>query len=470
MILDSMLLSRIQFAFTISFHILFPALNVGLALFLAIIEGRWLKTRDPRLLSICKFWSKIFALTFGMGVVSGVVLAYELGTNFGPFIQVAGGVIGALFIYEVLAAFFLEAGFLGVMLFGWDRVSPPLHFLATCMVALGTLISSLAIMAANSWMQTPTGFYIENGQYVVENWKAVIFNPSYLPMTTHMVVASWLTTCFFVAGVSAWHLLKKQHIAVSQYCFRFSLLVALGVSILQVFIGDLLGLHVHHTQPLKTAAVEAIWETQKGAPFLFFAIPDTKQAKNHYALGIPKLASLLNTHQLEGEMLGLKSVPPADRPPVWISFWMFRLMVGIGFLFVAIALYAFWLNIRGKLFQKPWFYRICVAASPLGFVAVIAGWLVTERGRQPWLIYQHMRTLDGISQLPWQQVLTSLILIVIIYSVVFTFYLHYLFKVIRKGPDNTVPRKMSEVITTAPFKYLAPEALAKKNDTGGTPL
>lgn len=457
MTLDPTLLSRIQFGFTIAFHILFPTLNVGLALFLAIMEGRWLKTGHPVYLKICQFWSKIFALTFGMGVVTGVVLSYELGTNFGPFIQVAGGVIGALFVYEVLAAFFLEAGFLGVMLFGWDKVSPRLHYFATCMVALGTLISTCAIMSANAWMQTPTGFHEAGGQYVVDSWKAVILNPSYFPMMLHMLVASWLSTCFMVAGVSAWHLLKNRHVDLSKRCFRFTLMTAFFISILQVFLGDHLGLHVQHTQPLKTAAVEAIWETQKAAPFLFFAVPDSRQEKNHYALGVPKLASLLNTHRWDGEMIGLKSVAPQDRPPVGITFWMFRVMVGIGFLFVAVSAYALFLQLRGQLFKKPWFYQLCVLMSPLGFVSTIAGWIVTERGRQPWLIYGWMRTAEGASHLPWHQVLTSLILVILVYSIVFGFYLYYLCQVIRKGPDDSKPKKAAEIVEAAPFKYLSPE-------------
>jgi cytochrome d ubiquinol oxidase subunit I len=458
MSLDPVLLSRIQFGFTIGFHILFPTLNIGLATFLAIMEGKWLKTRNPLYLNICQFWSKIFALTFGMGVVSGIVISYQLGTNFGPFIQKAGSVIGTFFLYEVLAAFFLEAGFLGIMLFGWDKVNPKMHYMATVMVMVGTTLSALAIMAANSWMQTPAGFQEINGQYVVHNWLQVIFNPSYVPRVLHMMGASYVTTSFFIAGVSAWHLLKKQHIVFSKYCFKFALGAAFILSILQLFLGDHLGLNVQRTQPLKTAAIESIWETHKGVRLLLFAWPDTKLEKNHYEIGIPKLASLLNTHRLDGELIGLKSVPRQDRPSPIIPFFTFRLMVGIGLVLIAISLYAVWLWARGALFTQPWFYVICVLATPLGFIATILGWMTAEVGRQPWVIYGWMRTTEAASPLLSRQVLTSLILLFIVYSIVFAFYLYYLFKVIQKGPGQMPAHQDPvDVVKEAPFKYLSPE-------------
>lgn len=455
---DPILLSRIQFAFTIGFHILFPTLNVGLAVFLAMMEGFWLKTRNPIYLSLCQFWSKIFALTFGMGVVSGVVISYELGANFGPFIQKAGSVIGSFFLYEVLFAFFLEAGFLGIMLFGWDKVTKKLHYMATLMVMLGTTLSTLAIMSANAWMQTPAGFQEINGQYVVDSWLQVIFNPSYVSRALHMLVASYLTTSFFIAGVSAWHLLHNRHTEIAKRSFRFSLLAAFIISSVQVFLGDHLGLNVQRTQPLKTAAIEAIWDTQKGAPFLFLTWPDTKLEKNHYSIGIPKLSSLLNTHHLDGELIGLKSVPREDRPSPMIPFFAFRIMVGAGFLMLGISLYAMWLEWKKALFKKSWFYKVCIAASPLGFIATICGWLTAEVGRQPWVVYGWMRTSEAASPLLSHQVLTTLLLLFLVYSVVFAFYLYYLFKVIQKGPGEILSHKDPvEVIKEAPFKYLSPE-------------
>ncbi len=457
MIIDTTLLSRIQFGFTIGFHILFPTLNIGLAVFLSIMEGLWLKTANPVYLKICQFWTKIFALTFGMGVVSGIVLAYELGTNFGPFIHIAGGVLGALFAYEVLSAFFLEAGFLGVMLFGWDRVSPKLHYAATLLVTLGTTISAFWILSANSWMQTPAGFHVEAGKYVVDNWWAVVFNPSAVPRFFHMVMASYLTTCFAVAGVSAWYLLKQRHVEMAKTCFSFALGAAMLIAPAQILLGDMVGLKVHEYQPLKTAAMEGNWQTRNGAPLILFAIPDSKHAKNHYEISIPKLASLINTHHWDGKLIGLKSVPARDRPVVGSTFWMFRVMVGIGFLFFLAALIALWLRFRGRLYHYPVFYRFCMAIAPLGFLSTIAGWVTAESGRQPWIAYDLIRTSQGASLVPLHQVIVSLTLLVIVYGIVFSFYLFYLFKVIRKGPAPLSHNTSKDVIAETPFKYMAPE-------------
>lgn len=459
MIIDTTLLSRIQFGFTIGFHILFPTLNIGLAVFLSIMEGLWLKTGKKVYLTICQFWTKIFALTFGMGVVSGIVLAYELGTNFGPFIHIVGGVLGALFAYEVLSAFFLEAGFLGVMLFGWDRVSPKLHYTATLLVMLGTTISAFWILSANSWMQTPAGFHVEAGTYVVDNWWAVIFNPSVLPRFFHMLMASYLTTCFAIAGVSAWYLLKQRHVELAKTCFSFALGAAIILAPTQILLGDMVGLNVLKYQPLKTAAMEGNWQTQKGAPLILFAIPDSQHATNHYQISIPKLASLINTHHWNGTLVGLKSVPPQDRPVIGSTFWMFRVMVGIGFLFFLAALIALWLAFRGRLFHHQSFYRFCIAIGPLGFLSTMAGWIAAESGRQPWIAYDLIRTSEGASMVLLHQVVISLILLMIVYGVVFSFYLFYLFKIIRKGPTSLPPQEgsITDAITETPFKYMAPE-------------
>ena len=457
MIIDTTLLSRIQFGFTIGFHILFPTLNVGLAVFLSIMEGLWLKTANTVYLKICQFWTKIFALTFGMGVVSGIVLAYELGTNFGPFIHIAGGVLGALFAYEVLSAFFLEAGFLGVMLFGWDRVSPRLHYAATLLVTLGTTVSAFWILSANSWMQTPAGFHVEAGKYVVDNWWAVVFNPSAMPRFFHMLMASYLTTCFAVAGVSAWYLLKQRHLEMAKTCFSFALGAAIFLAPAQILLGDMVGLRVHEYQPLKTAAMEGNWQTQNGAPLILFAIPDSQHAKNHYEVSIPKLASLINTHHWDGKLIGLKSVSAKDRPVVGSTFWMFRVMVGIGFLFFLAALIALWLRFRDQLYNYKGFYRFCICIAPLGFLSTISGWITAESGRQPWIAYDLIRTSQGASLVPLHQVIVSLALLVIVYGVVFSFYLFYLFKVIRTGPAPLAHDPSKDVVTETPFKYMAPE-------------
>lgn len=453
--LDTILLSRIQFGFTVGFHIIFPTLNIGLGLSIAIMEAVWLKTKNPFYLNIAKFWTKIFALTFGMGVVSGIVLSYELGTNFGPFIEKAGGVLGPLFSYEVLSAFFLEAGFLGVMLFGWKRVPPTLHFMSTLLVSVGTLISAFWIMSANSWMQTPSGFHLVDGKYVVESWFSVIFNPSFIPRFLHMVNASYVTACFFIAGISAWYLLKKKFTNYAKTCFSLGLTAGFFLVLTQIGLGDWVGLKIKDYQPLKTAAMEGLWDTQKGAPLLLFAIPDSKMEKNKLELKIPKLASLINTHQWDGELIGLKSVSASERPPIGKVFWNFRLMTGIGFLMLGIIVVGLTLRRLGKLYSSTWFYKLCILSTPLGFIASISGWITAETGRQPWVIYGLMRTHDGAALVPPYQVATSLLLFILVYGIVFSFYLVYLGKLIQKGPEEMIePQTPEDKIEETPFKYL----------------
>ena len=428
------LLSRIQFGFSIGFHILFPTLNLGLAIFLVVMEALWLKTKKPLYLEICKFWTKIFALTFGMGVVSGIVLAYQIGTNFGPFITQFGNVLGALFAYETLTAFFLEAGFLGVMLFGWQRVPRSLHFIATLLVTLGTTVSAFWIMSANSWMQTPSGYQLINGKYVVDSWWAVVLNPSFIPRFAHMLLASYVTTCFVIMAVASYYFLKKKNILLATKCLSFALWAALLVIPLQIFMGDVVGINVQKYQPLKTAAMEGVWETQKGAPLLLFAWPSQEKQKNEYALSIPKLASLINTHHFDGEMLGLKSVAPIEQPRVATVFFSFRIMVGIGILMLLTAFVGLFLRCKGQLYSIPWFHRWCLAIAPLGFIASISGWLTAEIGRQPWVVYHLLKTTNAISAIRMEEVIISLILLILTYGIVFGFYLYYVFKLIRLGP------------------------------------
>lgn len=448
MIINTLLLSRTQFGFTIGFHILFPTLNIGLAMFLSIMEGLWLKTRNPVYKTICKFWTTIFALTFGVGVVSGIVLSYELGTNFGLFTNAVGGVLGSLFAYEVLSAFFLEAGFLGVMLFGWEKVSPKLHYSATLLVMIGTTISAFWIMSANSWMQTPAGYTLVAGKFIVNNWWQVIFNPSFIPRYLHMIIASYVTTCFVIAGIAAWYLLKEKHVVFAQRCFSFAIGTAIIVTVLQIFIGDTVGLEVNKNQPLKTAAMEGIWNTGKAIPFLVFAIPDPKLEKNLYEIKIPYMASLINTHHFDGTLIGLKSVAPNDRPIVISVFFAFRIMVGIGILLFLTALCGLWLRLRGQLYNHRWFYRLCLLISPLGFISTLAGWITAESGRQPWVVHNLMRTADGASIVALHQVVISLILFLLTYGVVFIFYLIYLFRLINQGPTEAA------IMEPPPFTYL----------------
>lgn len=430
------ILSRIQFGFSIGFHILFPTLNLGLAIFLVIMEALWLKTKKPAYLKICQFWTKIFALTFGMGVVSGIVLAYQIGTNFGPFITQFGNVLGALFAYETLTAFFLEAGFLGVMLFGWQRVPKSVHFIATLLVTLGTTISAFWIMSANSWMQTPSGYDLINGKYVVGSWWAVVFNPSFLPRFVHMLLASYVTSCFVVMAVASYYFLRGIHFEFAKKCFSFTLWAALILVPLQIFIGDIVGIGVYEHQPLKTAAMEGVWETQKGAPLLLFAWPSQVQQENKYVLSIPKLASLINTHHWDGEMIGLKSVAPIDQPKVAPVFFSFRAMVGIGLLMLLTAFIGLILRIKGNLYTAHWFHRWCVAMAPFGFIASISGWLTAEIGRQPWVVYHLLKTSQAVSAVGLEEVIISFILLLLAYGITFGFYLYYLFKSIRLGPKQ----------------------------------
>lgn len=444
------ILSRSQFAFSIGFHILFPTLNLGLAVFLVIMEGSWLYTKNPKYLAICKYWTKIFALTFGMGVVSGIVMAYQIGTNFGPFIAKFGNILGALFAYETLTAFFLEAGFLGVMLFGWNKVSPKIHFTATLLVAIGTTISAFWIMSANSWMQTPSGYLIENGRYIVDNWWAVVFNPSFVHRLIHMMLASYVTTSFVVCAVGSFLILKETHLQAGKTCLSFGMWAALIIVPIQIIVGDVVGLEVHKYQPIKTAAIEANWDTQKGAPLVLFAWPSQEKALNEYAVEIPKLASLINTHSLQGTLVGLKSVPKADRPRVFPVFFSFRIMVAIGFLLLLTALLGAWLRYRKLLYSNRTFLKWCIAITPLGFIATIMGWFTAEIGRQPWVVYQLMRTNEAVSAIGAEEVIISFILLILTYVIIFSFYVYYLFKTIKKGPNH----KDEAAIEHHSFQYM----------------
>ncbi len=436
---DAVLLSRIQFAFTIGFHILFPTLTIGLALFLVGLEAAWLKSGRPVYLHLYRFWVKIFALTFGMGVVSGIVLSYQFGTNFSRFSEITGPVMGPLLSVEVLTAFFVEAGFLGVMLFGWNKVGPRLHFVATVLVAVGTLNSAFWILAANSWMQTPAGAVFNGQHFVVTDWWAVVFNPSFPYRLAHMLLASWLTTAFVVAGVSAWYLLRGEHAEVARKGLSAGLIAAALLAPTQVFMGDQHGLQVKRDQPMKVAAMEGLWETTRGAPLLLFALPDQEAEENRLEVAIPNLASLILTHEWDGEVKGLKEVGPEDRPHVAIVFWSFRVMVGLGLFFLAVAFYGLLARWRGTLYESRWLHRACVAAIPMGFIATVAGWITAEVGRQPYTVHGILRTADSVSPVPVAAVATSLTIFVLVYGLLFATYLYFVHSVVRKGPDYDAP-------------------------------
>jgi cytochrome d ubiquinol oxidase subunit I len=431
----TILLSRIQFGFVISFHIIFPAFTIGLASWLAFLAGMYLKTKQTLWRELYLFWLKIFAVSFALGVVSGIVMSFQFGTNWAELSARAGNILGPLLAYEVLTAFFLEATFLGVMLFGWRRISPKLHFFATCMVALGTLVSTFWIISANSWMHTPRGYEIIDGVYHAANWFEVIFNPSFPVRLAHMVLAAFLTTCFVIGGVSAVYLLRNRHMEGATRMLKLSVAFAAIAVPTQMVIGDIHGLLVHEHQPVKLAAIEAIWETERGAPLLLFAWPDEEREENRYAIGIPKLGSLIITHDSDGEIKGLKEVPPEQRPPVKPVFFAFRVMVGIGVLMLIVVAWSAFQWKRGKLVQSRALLRAWSIMTPAGFVAILAGWYTTEIGRQPYVIYGLMRTEEAATALSPASVATSLAVFLSIYLFVFIAGTYYLLKLLRKGPQ-----------------------------------
>ena len=437
---DALFLSRIQFAFTIAFHIIFPAFTIGLASWLAALEFQSLRTGEPIYRNLYRFWVKVFAVSFGLGVVSGIVMSYQFGTNWSRFSEFAGNVVGPLIAYEVITAFFLEAAFLGIMLFGWERVGDRLHFLATCMVALGTLFSAFWILSANSWMQTPAGHAIENGIAVPVDWWRIVFNPSFPNRFAHMVMACYLTTAFAVAGMSAWMILRArgeppEKIEGARRSLSMALWFAAIFAPVQIVLGDLHGLNVLKEQPTKLAAIEANWERRAAAPLVLFAWPDEKAEENRYELAIPKLGSYILTHDFSGVVPGLKDVPPNLRPPVWPVFFSFRIMVAIGFAMLGLGLWSLWLRWRGGLFENRWFLYAAMLMTPSGFGAVLFGWFTAEIGRQPFVVYGLLRTADAVSPVTRGAVLGSLITFVVVYAFIFGFGSYYLAKLLRKGPE-----------------------------------
>ena len=433
---DPILLARIQFAFTVSFHILFPAFTIGLASYLAVLEGLWLVTRREVYLQTYKYWLSIFAVAFAMGVVSGIVMSYQFGTNWGPFAEKTAPILGPLLAYEVLTAFFLEAGFLGVMLFGLQKVGPRLHFAATLLVAVGTLFSAFWILAANSWMQTPVAYILEQGRYLPESWLGVIFNPSFPYRFMHMVLAAYLTTAFVVGAVGGWHLLIDRANKPARLMLGMAVLMAALVAPAQLLVGDMHGLNTQEHQPAKVAAMEGHFETQEGAPLILFGLPDMETAETRYALGIPKLGSLILKHDLDGEVTGLDAFPREDWPNVPVVFWAFRIMVGIGMLMILYGLTGAVQYFRKQLFERRWFHRWAVLMGPLGFVAVLAGWFVTEVGRQPFLVYGLLRTADVASPIGAPGVAGSLLAFVVVYLTVFTAGTFYILRLMGRTPQD----------------------------------
>ena len=433
--LDAFHLARAQFAFTIIFHIVFPALSIGLASYLTVLEALWLKTGRSVYLDLFQYWLKIFSIGFAMGVVSGLVMSYQFGTNWAAFSDKAGPVIGPLMGYEVLTAFFLEAGFLGVMLFGMNKVGRGLHFAATFLVALGTLISATWILSANSWMQTPAGYSIAaDGRFMPEDWWAIIFNPSFFVRLPHMVLASYLCVSFLVGGVGAHHLLRDAQNQAARTMFSMALWMAALAAPAQIVVGDLHGLNTLAHQPAKIAAMEGDFETERGAPEILFGIPNMEEQRTDYQIAIPYLGSLILTHSLDGEVPGLKQWPRADQPYSPVIFFTFRIMVGLGFLMAGVGLLSLWLRRGDRLYRARWLQRLMVAMAPAGFIALVCGWITTEVGRQPYTVYGLLRTSDSLSPIGLPGVATSLALFVIVYLIVYTAGVVFLLRLMAKPP------------------------------------
>jgi cytochrome d ubiquinol oxidase subunit I len=433
-------LARIQFGFTISFHIIFPAITIGLASYLAVLEGLWLWKQDVVYRDLYHFWSKIFAVNFAMGVVSGVVMAYQFGTNWSYFSAFAGSITGPLLTYEVLTAFFLEAGFLGVMLFGWNRVGPGLHWFATIMVAIGTLVSATWILASNSWMQTPQGFEIINGRVVPVEWLKVIFNPSFPYRLAHMTVAAFLATALFVGASGAWHLLRGNDIRPIRIMLSMAMWMLVVVAPLQVALGDAHGLNTLKYQPAKIAALEGHWENKPGesVPLILFGWPDMAAETTKFAVEIPDVGSLILTHEWRGQFPALKEFAPEDRPNSTVVFWTFRIMVGLAMLMLLLGLWSLVLRYRRGLYQSKSFLWFALLMGPSGLVAILAGWLTTEIGRQPWVVYGVMRTKDAVSNHSALALSTTLLAFIVIYIAVFGTGASYMLKLVAQGPEENL--------------------------------
>lgn len=435
--LDPVFLSRLQWAWVIAWHILLPAFTVGLASYIAVLEGLYFFTGRDVWYRTSGFWTRIFAVSFGMGVVSGIIMPFQFGTNWSRFTEATADVLSPLMAYEGLMAFFLEASFLGILLFGRKLVPAWAHFFASVMVAFGTLFSSFWILATNSWMQTPAGYTLVNGRFEPADWFAIIFNPSFPYRLAHNVTAFYITTAFVVMGVGAWLLRRGRAVEESRLMIRMALDLLIILVPLQIFLGDLHGLNTLKYQPAKLAAIEGRYNTERPTPLTIFGIPDDANATMRDAIEIPDLGSLILTHSWNGEIKGLKQWPRDQRPPVAAPFYCFRIMVGIGIIMLAVVIVGQILQFRRRLFDSVWFLRLCQAMAPLGFFAVIAGWITTEVGRQPWTVYGLMRTADSVSpSLTGTDVVISLALYIIVYLIMFPTGIAFMAGLVRRGPQE----------------------------------
>jgi len=450
-------LARMQFAFTVSFHIIFPAFSIGVASYLAVLNGLWLKTHDQTYLFLFNYWKKIFAVAFGMGVVSGIVMSYQFGTNWSVFADKTGPILGPLMAYEVLSAFFLEAGFLGIALFGRERVGNGLHMFAVCMVAFGTLMSATWILSVNSWMQTPVGYSINDvGQFIPEDWWQIVFNPSFPYRLVHMVMAAFLTTALVVGAVGALHLLRNKADAAACRMFSMAMWMLIVVAPLQIVVGDFHGLNTLEYQPVKVMAMEGHYDSHpEGGPLILFGIPNPEEKRIDYAIQIPKLSSLILKHDLNAPLAGLDTIPDEDEPPVAVIFWSFRIMISLGFAMLGLGVWSLWRRIRGKLYDDDLLKRAAIVMGPMGFVAVLAGWVTTEVGRQPFTVYGLLRTTDSLAPIDAPAVAVSLIAFIIVYFFVFGAGTYYILRLMNKptatsgleindGPIRTAQKQIIE--------------------------
>jgi cytochrome bd ubiquinol oxidase subunit I len=464
MIDDAVFLARIQFAFTMAFHIIFPSFTIGLVAWIATLEAMWLSTGRERYYQLVRFWAKIFAVSFAMGVVSGLVMSYQLGTNWSRYSRALGNIIGPMIGYEVVWAFFLEATFLGVMLFGWNRVPRALHFAATVCVVLGTTMSAFWIISANSWMQTPVGFELRDGVAYPLDWIAIIFNPSFPYRFAHMMIASYLTVAFVIAAVGARYTLEGRHSAQARTMLRMGLGLALILAPLQAVIGDMHGLNTLKHQPAKIAGMEAHWANDGPVPLVLFALPNEKAERNDYEVAIPYLGSLILTHSFAGPIPGLKDFAPRDRPPVLPIFLSFRIMVGIGFIFIFMAGAGGILWLLRRLDQTRIYLLALRWCWPLGFVAVVAGWTTTEVGRQPWVAHGILRTAAASSPIPAMDIEIFIVVFVLVYCAVFGAGISYIRRLIKNGPETKATEAPDALANRPISAALADEFSSSESD------